>query len=249
MTIPVVPFPRALYPPSNVKGPVTDNDDVIAVKRAISRSGFFPWAKFDDSYSEKFAMEGVKTFQQQNGLTATGFYGKATHDKLVATRSKTKPLEWAFDGIAIKLMETAKKESSTQNTNLPLAKSRELLAFCRTFTGSYLYGGQHDGSLTDDKVSDRFDCSSSTSFALWKFNLLGVNQPHVSSWFETWGQAGRGKYITIHATGDHVWMEFSLPEGYFRFDTSPHGDGPSGARVRTRERSDSRFIQRHPLGF
>lgn len=249
MSAPVVPFPRALYPASNVKGPVTDNDDVIAVKRAISRAGFYRWIKFDDSYSEKFAMEGVKTFQQKNGLTATGFYGKATHDKLVGTRSKEKPEEWAFDSIAIKLMMIAKEEMTAQNKNLPLEKARKLLAFCQTFTGSYLYGGQHDGSLEDDKVTDRFDCSSSTSFALWKFNLLGVNQPHVSSWFETWGEPGRGKYITIHATYDHVWMEFSLPEGYRRFDTSPHGDGASGPRVRTRERSDSRFVHRHPLGL
>jgi hypothetical protein len=68
----------------------------------------------------------------------------------------------------------------------------------------------------------------------------------VSSWFETWGEAGRGKYITIHANYEHVWMEFSLPEGYFRFDTSPHGDGGSGPRVRTRERSDYNFVHRHP---
>lgn len=246
---PVVPFPRALYPPSNTKGPVTDNDDIVAVKRAISRAGYFPWQKFDDTYSEKFAMEGVKKFQQQNGLTATGFYGKNTHDRLVDTRCKGKPDEWAFDPVAIKLMIKAKEEMTALNKNLPLEKARKLLAFCKTFTGSYLYGGQHDSSFADDKVTQRFDCSSSTSFALHTFDLLGSDRAQVSGWFETWGLPGRGKYLTIHATDDHVWMEFSLPEGYFRFDTSPHGDGVSGPRVRTRERSDSRFVHRHPKGM
>jgi peptidoglycan hydrolase-like protein with peptidoglycan-binding domain len=246
---PIVPFPRPLYPPSSVKGPVTDNNDNTAVKRAISRAGFWPWQPFDDSYNEKFAMEGVKNFQKDNGLLATGIYGKATHDKLVATHRKTKPNEWAFDQIAIGLMKLAKEEMTAQNKNIPLETTRQILAFCRTFSGGYLYGGQHDSSFDDDKVTHKFDCSSSTSFVLHKFNLLGVDRAQVSGWFESWGLLGRGKYLTIHATEDHVWMEFSLPEGYFRFDTSPHGDGVSGPRVRTRERSDSRFVHRHPKGM
>jgi hypothetical protein len=246
---PVVPFPRPLFPPSHDQGPVTNGDDIIAVKRAVSRAGFFLWRKFDDIYSETFAMEGIKEFQKQAGLIATGNYGQSTHDVLRNTRSKAKPDEWAFDKIAIDLMKSAKRELTPANTNLELKKAREILAFCRQFDGSYLYGGEHDGSFADDDIHDRFDCSSSTSFVLWKFNLLGSTQSHVSSWFETWGESGRGKYITIHANWEHVWMEFSLPEGYFRFDTSPHGDGGGGPRVRTRERSDYNFVHRHPKGF
>lgn len=249
MPPPSVPFPRALYPASNVKGPVTDNDDIVAVKRAVSRAGFFPWNKFDDTYSETFAMEGVKKFQQNNNLTATGYYGKATHDKLVATRCKGKPDEWAFDAIAIRMMEQAKQELTAANQNIPLAKARKLLATCEQFTGSYLWGGGHDSYLADDKFSDRGDCSWSTSYALWLNNLLGVNQAQVSTWFMRYGLEGRGKYVTIHATYDHVWIEFSLPEGYRRFDTSPKGDGVSGPRVRTRVRDDARFTHRHPSGL
>ena len=247
---PVVPFPRALYPASNVKGPSTDNDDILAVKRAISRAGFWPWATFDDTYSEKFAMEGVKTFQQNNGLTASGFYGQATHDKLVATKCKTKPTEWAFDPVAIKLMEKAKEELTAANKNVELEKVRKLLAFCRTFTGGYLWGAQHDGTFSNDTVKSKFDCSSSCSFALHTFEMLNSSVARDSTWFmRYWGTAGRGKYLTIHAASDHVWMEFSLPEGYHRFDTSPYGDGVSGPRVRTRVRPDGRFVQRHLPGF
>lgn len=241
---PVVPFPRPLYPPSHDKGPSTDGDDVIAVKRAISRAGFFTWKKFDDSYNQTFAMEGVREFQKHNGLQATGNYGKATHEKLRITHRKDNPKEWAFDQIAIDLMKEAKSD-----LNPALRKAREMLAFCHLFDGHYVYGGQHDGSLDDDTIHDNFDCSSSTSFLLWKFDLLGSNQAQVSGWFKTWGEPGRGKYITVHSAPDHVWTEFTLPEGYSRFDTSPYGDGGDGARVRTRWRPDSGFVARHPKGL
>jgi peptidoglycan hydrolase-like protein with peptidoglycan-binding domain len=104
---PSVPFPRPLYPPSHEKGPVPDGVDVVAVKRAISRAGFFPWQDFDDSYSENFAMNGVKPFQQNNGLSATGNYGEQTHNELVKTRRKGNPDQWAFDPISITLMHEA----------------------------------------------------------------------------------------------------------------------------------------------
>lgn len=239
---PQVPFPRPLYPPSHDKGPSTDGDDVLAVKRAISRAGFFRWKKFDDSYNQTFAMEGVKEFQKNKGLVATGNYGRSTHDMLRNTRCKNKPEEWAFDAIAIGLMKEA-------NVNIELKITRNILAFCHLFDGDYNYGGQHDGSFEDDDVHDNFDCSSSCSFVLWKFDLLGSNLSQVSGWFENWGEPGRGRYLTIHASDDHVWMEFSLPEGYFRFDTSPYGDGASGPRVRTRWRPDSGFVARHPKGM
>ena len=104
---PVVPFPRPLYPPSHEKGPVADGVDVVAVKRAISRAGFFPWQDFDDSYNENFAMKGVKPFQQANKLSATGNYGEKTHEKLRNTHRKGEPTDWAFDQISINLMKEA----------------------------------------------------------------------------------------------------------------------------------------------
>lgn len=79
------PFKRPLYPPSASKGPVKDGNDVIAVKRAISRAGFFDWQTFDDSYNEKIA-DAVQHFQRTMGIEDTGFYGEKTHDELRATK-------------------------------------------------------------------------------------------------------------------------------------------------------------------
>lgn len=246
MAAPAVPFMRTLYPPYAPKGPVPGGNDVIAIKRAISRAGFFPWRRFNNSYNDEFAKKGIKAFQKKVGLPESGIYGKATHDKLRNTRSMLKPDQWAFDPFSIKLIENEVKKQIELG---PLEKAREMLAFCRKFEGPYIYGGEHDTSFLDDDFSDGFDCSSSTSYVLWKFGLLGSTHAQVSSWFISWGEAGRGKFITVHANDDHVWIEFSLPEGYFRFDTSPHGDGGRGPRVRTRTRFDSGFAHRHPKGM
>lgn len=248
MPAPTVPFMRTLYPPNSARGPVPSADDVIAIKRAVSRAGCYPWrgAKFNTAYNDEFSNEGVKKFQKKVGLPVTGVYNKATHDKLRNTRAKEKPAEWAFDKYSIDLINAAVKRKNEQS---PLNKAENMLAFARGFEGPYIYGGQHDTSFLNDDRTDGFDCSSSTSYLLWKFGLLGSNRAHVSEWFETWGESGRGKFITIHANVDHVWVEFTLPDGYFRFDTSPHGDGGRGARVRTRKRSDSGFAHRHPKGM
>ena len=173
MAAPVVHFVRPLYPPSHDKGPSKPYSDIEAVKRAISRAGFWPWQEFDQNYSEKFAMEGVKPFQQHFGLNPTGYYGEPTHSKLVNTRKKGSKTEWAFDKTAILMMEKADKEINMKPENKALSKARAMLAYCKLFDGPYSYGGQHDRTFADDDPHDAFDCSSSTSFVLWKFNLLG----------------------------------------------------------------------------
>ena len=125
-----------------------------------------------------------------------------------------------------------------------------MLAYCKLFNDGYCYGGEHDGSFLDDDPHDCYDCSSSTSSVLAKFGLLGFSTAIVSGTFKHWGAPGRGKYVTVHAADDHVWMEFTIPgQPWCRFDTSPHNCGSTGARVRTCMRDASRFVQRHPPGF
>lgn len=134
-------------------------------------------------------------------------------------------------------------------TDPALVKAHTLLATCRRFTGRYVYGGGHGPALVNLTHYEGLDCSSSTSLALNDVGLMPSTVAQVSTWFEMYGDPGRGRYVTIHASGEHVWVEFNLPEGYFRFDTSPHGDGPNGPRVRTLRRSDTTFVSRHPKGL
>lgn len=130
-----------------------------------------------------------------------------------------------------------------------LEDARRLLAYCRTFTGGYRLGGGHGRPLATLDPDMDLDCSSSTSLALWKLGLYTDDVAQVSGEYRTWADRGRGRYVTVHANVEHVWIEFSLPEGYFRFDTSPHGDGDRGPRVRGSRRFDRSFAHRHPPGL
>ena len=65
-----------------LKKGVPDGDDVIGVKRAISRAGFFPWQEFDDAYNEKIEA-AVHAFQKAKAIKV-GPYIAGTHSKLKA---------------------------------------------------------------------------------------------------------------------------------------------------------------------
>lgn len=217
-------FKRFIYP-----GDV--GADVRAVKRALKKAGngrgIVITSKMGDA-----AVKQLRTFQQRHGLHVDGVYGPNTHAKLTPF----------FDDYGQSLYNRYKPDQA-------LAKARAMVKFGRQFDQGYRFGGEHDATLADDTPHGHFDCSSSTSFMLYHFGLMAGSQAQVSSWFETYGDSGRGNYVTVHANGDHVWTEFDLPEGYFRFDTSPHGDGPYGPRIRTLRRSDSGFVHRHPRGM
>ena len=64
----------------------------------------------------------------------------------------------------------------------------------------YIYGGGHASFHADG-----YDCSGSVSYALAAAGL--VSSPMVSGDFENWGDPGPGKWITIYANADHVWMD------------------------------------------
>ena len=109
---------RPLYPPS--AGGVVNGPDVEAVKRAISRMGFWKWQEFDQVYSQKFADEGVKPYQRSILVQPTGNYGAGTHDILRA--SKIPPGlphsgEDAFDATACNLYKAAAAPPPTTTTD------------------------------------------------------------------------------------------------------------------------------------
>lgn len=115
MTMPTVPFERPLYPPKSGKG-TKDGSDVIAVKRAISRLGYWPWQQFDDSYSNFFS-HAVAKFQKDNKLEGTGYYGRPTHEILTKKRipkGLANQYEFAFDQYSINLYKGYEDLSETE---------------------------------------------------------------------------------------------------------------------------------------
>jgi cell wall-associated NlpC family hydrolase len=123
--------------------------------------------------------------------------------------------------------------------NAPLAVKRVIAAANRIRTLPYIWGGGH-GRWQDSG----YDCSGSVSYALHGARML--TSPLTSGSFESWGEAGPGRWITIYANSAHVYMVVAG----LRFDTA--GDtSESGPRWHptTAAAASGRFIVRHPTGF
>ncbi|HKB40474.1 MAG TPA: N-acetylmuramoyl-L-alanine amidase [Gemmataceae bacterium] len=117
------PLPRPLYPPcakNDGYTPSKDGPDVIAMKRAVSRGGRWPWQTFDDSYSDAFARgqpsssvenSGMAGFQRQQGISPdTGYVGEKTYNSLAyALVPEGRPNEGQhlFDSKCIELLNEA----------------------------------------------------------------------------------------------------------------------------------------------
>ncbi len=100
----------------------------------------------------------------------------------------------------------------------------------------YRYGGGH-GRWEDTG----YDCSGSVSYALHGGGLL--DSPMPSGSFTSWGESGKGEWITIYTHGGHIYMVVAG----LRFDTS--GRAQTGSRWQTEMRSPQGFTVRHPKGL
>ena len=103
-------------------------------------------------------------------------------------------------------------------------------------TTPYKWGGGH--GRWDDTG---YDCSGSVSYALHGAGLLDTSL--VSGDFASWGSPGTGRWITIYANRDHVYMVVAG----MRFDTSARSR--SGSRWTMEERSSAGFAVTHPNGL
>jgi hypothetical protein len=102
----------------------------------------------------------------------------------------------------------------------------------------YVYGGGHR------RWQDvGYDCSGSVSYALKGGNFL--SSPMPSGPLASWGMAGEGRWITIHANAGHV---YAVIAGY-RWDTSGNTDGKTGPSWHEDVRTSAGFVARHPAGY
>jgi peptidoglycan hydrolase-like protein with peptidoglycan-binding domain len=106
----------------------------------------------------------------------------------------------------------------------------------RIATKPYKYGGGH-GKWEDSG----YDCSGSMSYAFHGAGMLDVALD--STGFMSWGDPGKGEWVTIYAKGSHAFM---IVAG-LRFDTS--GRASQGTRWQADMRSTSGYTVRHPEGL
>jgi hypothetical protein len=105
----------------------------------------------------------------------------------------------------------------------------------------YIWGGGH-ASFT----AKGYDCSGAVSYALHGANLLDTTQ--VSGQLASYGEPGPGKWITIYANAEHVFMVVAG----LRFDTRNNLEGISGPRWKMAAPEASvlpKFAVRHPAGY
>src|SRR5215210_4019783 len=103
-------------------------------------------------------------------------------------------------------------------------------------TKPYKYGGGH--ARWNDSG---YDCSGSVSYVLHAAGLL--SRALDSSGFMSWGERGRGTWITIRSNPGHAYM---IVAG-LRFDTSARSR--TGTRWSEQMRSARGFRGRHPSGL
>jgi hypothetical protein len=100
----------------------------------------------------------------------------------------------------------------------------------------YKYGGGH-GRWNDTG----YDCSGSMSYVFHRAGLL--DQALDSTGFMSWGDAGKGQWVTNYANSGHSYMVIAG----LRFDTS--GRAEDGSRWDTEMRSARGYTVRHPEGL
>ncbi|HEY5195490.1 MAG TPA: hypothetical protein VIJ51_00525 [Solirubrobacteraceae bacterium] len=118
----------------------------------------------------------------------------------------------------------------------PAAVAQVIAAGNAIATLPYLYGGGHASFH-----ADAYDCSGSVSYALAAAGL--VSAPMTSGAFESWGDPGPGKWITIWANAGHVFMYVAG----WRFDTVALAEG--GTRWSQSATGTGGFVARHPPGL
>jgi hypothetical protein len=110
----------------------------------------------------------------------------------------------------------------------------------------YEYGGGH--GLPLNEVAPSYDCSSSVEHLLYGGGLLPVSFDEASGYFENWGAPGPGRWVTIYASADHIFMYVAG----LRWDThnaAGPGDGSTGIGWHPLVRESAGFVVRHPVGL
>jgi hypothetical protein len=130
--------------------------------------------------------------------------------------------------------------------NAPAAVKGIIAAGNQIVGKPYQYGGGHGIPLS--AVAPSYDCSSSVEHLLYGGGLLPVSYDAASGTLEAFGQPGVGRWVTLYASADHVFMYVAG----LRWDThnaAGPGDGTTGLGWHPLIRSAAGFVARHPVGL
>jgi hypothetical protein len=116
---------------------------------------------------------------------------------------------------------------------------------------NYRFGGGHGMPLEAVAPRAALDCSAAASLVLWRAGVLVPGRAWTSSRFATdWGDPGEGRYVTLWAGDEHVWLEFRLDADHGeRFDPTPSRFAPHSRWTTRSPAAKSDLHPRHWPGF
>ncbi len=110
----------------------------------------------------------------------------------------------------------------------------------------YVYGAGHGLALS--ALAPAYDCSSSVEHLLYGARLVAATYAAASSELESFGQPGPGRWVTLYANADHVFM-YVAGLRWDTHDAAGAGDGSPGIGWHPLVRSSAGFVARHPVGL
>lgn len=120
----------------------------------------------------------------------------------------------------------------------PAAVQAAIAAANRIDNKPYVWGGGHLAW-----AARGYDCSGAVGYVLHSTGLL--DQTMVSGQLASWGEGGVGRWITVYANAEHVYMVIAG----LRFDTRDNLPGISGPRWHMARVEPPNFVARHPAGL
>jgi hypothetical protein len=110
----------------------------------------------------------------------------------------------------------------------------------------YQYAGGHGVPL--DQMAATYDCSSSVAHLLYGGGLVPVDFDADSGELMSWGEPGPGRWVTIYASPEHVFM-YVAGLRWDTHDAAGPGDGSTGIGWHPLVRGADGFVARHPVGL
>jgi peptidoglycan hydrolase-like protein with peptidoglycan-binding domain len=211
--------------------------DVRVLQAYLTVAGFGTVVDGDFGQQTK---RNVIAFQRARGLTATG----------VVTLAVARALEGLVAQIqALPPTGTTRINAdgtATAPAGAPATVVAVVAAANQIISSSYCYAGGHSSWK-----SSCYDCSGSVSYALHGGGLLST--PEDSTQFETYGDPGPGRWITIYADPSHAFLVVAGRA----FNTAAYGGPNIPAGTGPRWRYDplgnladgGHYVVRHPPGL
>jgi hypothetical protein len=192
------------------------------------------------------ALSGASQAWGANGgtgmSTATGPTGGVGVDSSTTLQQATQP---TVNGFKAKIIHGIAYAPSYA----PLAVQEAIWAGDQIRTKPYR--ALHYASLA--RLWPAYDCSGTVSYVLYKAGLHS-RVPDVSGGFDTWGQKGRGQWITVFGSAGHAFIEIAgivLDTAHYA-GTTPGGSGPRwqpASIIPSQLHDGNRYFRRHPPGL